>query len=156
MKTLWRLVKRRHAAQAFSGGGARLRGGRWNLAGDAVVYVSESLALAALELFVHLTGAGRHIEFVSFRVEVPDDVQIDALSKNDLPPNWRDEPAPEDTQIIGSDWVKRGGSVLLQVPSILIPTEHNFVINPAHADFHRLIAHPAEPFSIDPRMWKHN
>jgi RES domain-containing protein len=52
----WRLVKKKHAADVLSGEGARLGGGRWNHVGIPVVYVSETLSLAALELFVHFTG----------------------------------------------------------------------------------------------------
>jgi RES domain-containing protein len=40
------------------------------------------------------------------------------------------------------------------VPSVIIPSERNFVLNPAHADFGRLTILPPQPFSFDSRMWK--
>ena len=52
----WRIVSVRHArapSEAFSGRGAELFGGRWNAKGTAMVYASESIALAALETLVH-------------------------------------------------------------------------------------------------------
>jgi len=152
--TLCRLTTKKHASSAFTGEGARIAGGRWNQAGTAVVYVSGSLALAALEQFVHLTKAGLHIEFVTFKVDVPDEVAIDVLEKPRLPRNWRQEPVPEETQKLGSQWVKEGRALLLQVPSVLVPSEYNFVLNPAHSDYRKMRIHGPEPFSFDPRMWK--
>jgi RES domain-containing protein len=154
MRSLWRLIKKARQADAFSGEGASAAGGRWNLAGTSVVYLSESLSLAALELFVHLPGAARRIELVSFEVRVPDDVRIDALDETRLPGAWREEPVPEETQKLGSGWVKGGSALLLRVPSVIVPSEHNYVMNPAHADAKALKISLPDPFSFDPRMWK--
>ena len=49
----WRLIKAVHADDAFSGEGARRGGGRWNSKGVRIVYTSESLSLATLEVMVH-------------------------------------------------------------------------------------------------------
>jgi len=154
MRILWRLIKKALKAEAFSGEGALLAGGRWNLAGTPVVYLSESLSLAALELFVHLPVAARRIEFVSFEVRVPDAVKIDDLDEARLPKVWREEPVPEETQKLGSEWVKSGAALLLRVPSVVVPIERNFVLNPAHPDYKALKISPPKPFSFDPRMWK--
>jgi RES domain-containing protein len=154
MKILWRLIKKALKAEAFSGEGARLAGGRWNLAGTPVVYLSESLSLAALELFVHLPVAARRIELVAFEMCVPDDVKIDNLDEARLPKMWREEPVPEETQKLGSAWVKSGVALLLSVPSVIVPCDHNFVMNPAHPDYKTLKISSPRPFSFDPRMWK--
>ena len=81
MTVIWRLVKKRHAevSDAFDGDGARRYGGRWNLSGTRMVYTAQSLSLAALEQFVHLGPEDNHIQFVSFRVEIPEDLNIDKL-----------------------------------------------------------------------------
>jgi len=154
MSTLFRLVKKTHQADAFSGEGARLAGGRWNPPGTPVVYLSQTLSLAALELFVNLPITARSLELVSFEVVVPGNVKTETLAEDRLPSVWREEPAPEETQRIGSAWVKRGSTLLLRVPSVIVPTEYNYVVNPAHPDHGALKISSPRPFSFDPRMWK--
>ncbi len=77
--SVWRLVKAKHAAEAFSGEGARRFGGRWNERGTAIVYLGGSLSLAALEIFVHLTAADARLAFVAIELMVPDRVRIAEL-----------------------------------------------------------------------------
>jgi RES domain-containing protein len=149
----WRLVRAAHQATAFDGEGARMAGGRWNHRGTALVYVADSLALAALEAFVHLQRAAAKIPHVSFRVEIPDDV-ITGITLHGLPRNWRAEPPPDATKRIGTDWVAAATSAVLRVPSVLVPTESNFLLNPAHPGFERLVISPPVTFSFDSRMWK--
>jgi len=151
--TAWRLVKARRAGDAFSGEGARQYGGRWNQPGTAVVYVADSLALAALEQFVHLGKAHATLAFVAFRVQIPNKV-IEQLKSQNIPANWRQEPPPKDTMDIGTTWAANASSAVLKVPSVLVPVEHNYVLNPNHADFDQIDIADPEPFSFDPRMWK--
>lgn len=150
----WRLVKQRRAAGAFSGEGAYLHGGRWNHHGTRVVYVADSLALAALEEFVHLDRANTRLRFVSFRVEIPDELTVEVLAESKLPKDWRTEPPPESVQELGTTWARSGSAAVLKVPSVIAPVEHNFVLNTAHPDFRRLAIHDPEPFNFDPRLWK--
>lgn len=154
MTVAWRLVKARHRATAFSGEGARIVGGRWNLPGTAVVYASDSLALAALETFVHLGAAATDIRFVAFRILIPDAVAIETPDARSLPRRWRSEPPLAVTMEFGSRWVSAGHTACLRLPSVIIPREANLVLNPAHADFRRITIEPAEPFTFDPRLWK--
>jgi RES domain-containing protein len=149
---LWRLVKQKHVATAFSGEGAAWFGGRWNPIGLPVVYLSETLSLAALEFLVHLTLEDRRLLFAAISVEVPEGVAFETLEPAALPTNWRDESVPEETQKIGADWAAKKQSVLLQVPSVVIPNEHNYLANPHHPDCSRLIIQPPQPFSFDPRL----
>ncbi len=151
--TAWRLVKARHADGAFSGEGARRYGGRWNRPGTAVVYLADSLALAALEQFVHLGRAHASMAFVAFRVRIPADL-VEELPTRDLPANWRQQPPPRQTMDIGSRWAAGGASAVLRVPSVVVPVEHNYVLNPNHADFARIDIDAPVPFGFDPRMWK--
>jgi RES domain-containing protein len=148
----WRLVKAKHAAGAFSGLGARLAGGRWNHPGEAVVYVSGALSLAALELFVHLEARSRTgLDLVAIRVEIPEELIAEPPK---LPRNWRAQPPSAGTKDLGSGWLRSGSSCVLQVPSAVIPVESNFVIDPYHRDFDAIVIAPPEAFSFDPRMWK--
>lgn len=148
----FRLVKAKHANSAFSGEGARLVGGRWNLPGTPLVYTSDSLSLAALETFVHLQPVDKRIRYVWFRVTIPTNVTIDELPS--LPSSWRASPPSEATQAAGTAWVKRANCPVLRVPSILVPGEHNLLLNPQHPHFKRLKVSQPQPFEFDGRLWK--
>jgi RES domain-containing protein len=148
------LVKEKYAKNAFDGEGARRFGGRWSHAGTAIVYVSERLSLAALELFVHLARAATHLRFVAIAVEIPDAVAVKKLDRSALPKDWRAEPPTDATKQIGTNWAKRMEAAVLDIPSVIIPGESNFILNPAHPEFRRLKIAPPAPFSFDPRMWK--
>lgn len=147
---LWRLCKRRHAA--FDGEGARLAGGRWNRPGTAIVYTSETLSLAALELLAHCDPALLPADLVAIAAELPDALAPERLDAAGLPRNWRRYPAPDALGQIGTDWARRLSSVALSVPSVLVPRERNVLLNPAHADFRAIRVGKPEPFSFDSRL----
>ncbi len=151
MPTAWRIVKTKFSGQAFDGEGARLYGGRWNSPGVRMVYTSESLALAALEILAHL---GRRSVLASYsRCAVHfDGALVTSLDRSLLPADWRAYPAPVELQFIGNRWVADGASAVLEVPSALIETESNYLINPQHPDFGSLSINPPEPFDFDPRL----
>ena len=150
----WRLVKKSREKEAFSGQGTRRYGGRWNHRGTAVVYVSDSLSLAALELFVHLASAYKGMRFATFTVEIPDAAVVESLPRDELPKNWRDEPPPDSCKELGTQWVKEGSAAVLRVPSVIVPMESNYILNLGHPGFKKLEMTPRDDFSFDPRMWK--
>jgi RES domain-containing protein len=152
--TLWRLVKARHAGSAFDGEGARRYGGRWNARGTPVVYLGGTLSLAALEVFVHLTTADARIAFVAIGVRVPDNASVESIDVAALPGNWREEPPPEQTKALGTAWARGGQALLLRVPSVIVPQEWNYVLNPRHPEFGSVEVTPPAPFGFDQRMWK--
>ena len=154
MITIWRIDKKRHSASSFSGEGAALYGGRWNPQGVRVVYASQTLALAALEKFVHLEGVAGGINFVSFKIDVPESVKIKHVELSQLPKNWRSVPAPASTREIGLNWTQKNESAILRVPSTIITSEYDYLINQLHADFKSLKISKPAPFSFDPRLWK--
>jgi RES domain-containing protein len=149
---VFRICQTRHADSAFTGDGAVLYPGRWHPRGVRVVYTSESRALGALEQLVHLHRTRLPDDFVCFTVDIPDDLAIREVLVADLPANWRNHPGPPELQEIGSAWVSAGDSACLQVPSAVVPSEHNVLLNPRHADFSRLVIGPAEPFTFDERL----
>jgi RES domain-containing protein len=152
--TAWRLVKKARANETFSGEGARRYGGRWNHRGTAVVYVSESLSLAALELFVRIGPAHKGMRFAAFKVEIPTRVKIRELSEAELPGNWREEPPPDACKDIGTEWSKSGRSAVFRLPSVIVPVEYNYMLNVFHPDLGKLKTSKPSDFAFDPRMWK--
>jgi RES domain-containing protein len=149
----WRIVQRRLAKHAFTGEGARRYGGRWNSAGLAVIYTAQSQSLAALEILVHVDSENLLFDYVAIPVRIEENLvtRIDALK---LPRNWRAYPATKATRALGDAWIVEQESVVLQVPSAVIPTENNFLINPAHPDFRKLVPGKPIPFKFDSRLTK--
>lgn len=150
---LWRICRSRHATSAFSGSGAEKTGGRWNFKGHAVVYCSENLSLASLELFVHISPAILPKDLVSLRGAIPDSVSIERIKEKELPKNWRTYPAPPDLQTIGTNWLAACSSLVLIVPSAINPVENNLLLNPTHPDIKKLKVFKGKPFHFDPRMF---
>jgi RES domain-containing protein len=142
----WKLLPKRHKTDAFSGEGARIAAGRWNERGTRAVYLSGSLSLAALELLVYTGRAAFTLPLVVFRVEIPADGCLEILPVEKLPPNWRQQPPPESTRRLGSDWIARGSAAALRLPSVLINDEWTVLLNPAHADFSKIKISRPEPF----------
>ena len=146
---LWRIS--RAAFADLDGEGARLYGGRWNSEGIAVAYLSTSLSLAALEYLVHLDVSLAPMDLVSVEVEVPDGVSREEVDLEALPEGWSavsDHPFCVDT---GDEWIRRGESCLLLVPSAVIPKSWNVLLNPAHPDARRIVS-TTEPFAFDRRL----
>ena len=122
----WRIVKRKYIDNAFDGEGASGEPGRWNIKGNSIVYTSESLALAALEILVNINNKKWIGQYFSICAEIPDDLSIKSLSQSDLDlicPNWRDYPAPTELGEIGNQWLDSMETAILRVPSVVIPNE---------------------------------
>jgi len=149
----WRLTRRKYAATAFDGTGARRTGGRWNPKGTAVAYASEHLSLAALEYLVHVDPADAPDDLVSIRIEIPDAL-VDTLAPADLLPDWRTEPPPPLLAEIGRRWLESAASLALRVPSAIVPTEFNIMIDSDSKDLDRCTVGAPEPFTFDARLLK--
>ena len=147
----WRVVSARHAATALDGEGARLFGGRWNSRGTAVVYLSEHQSLAALEILVHVRPLLPRTRYVALRLEFGEEL-VERLPGAALPEDWQQSPAGPSTRDLGDAWVRAARSPLLAVPSVLLPAETNYVLNPAHPDFGRINVGPPRDFTFDPRL----
>jgi RES domain-containing protein len=151
--TAWRIFKRKHRASAFTGLGARRFGGRWNSKGTAIIYTSESISLAVLEILVHLETPQVLDAYLIAPVTFEEDL-AKAVPLGKLPANWKNEPGPVALQTMGDDWVESGESAVLRVPSVIIPSEFNYLLNPAHEDFRRCVWEKPRPFKFDPRLTK--
>ncbi len=147
----WRIVKTRYAAHAFNGEGARLYGGRWNNPGVSMVYTAGSIALATLELLVHVDSTAALSSYSLCSVDF-DESLVEVLDRARLPSNWHQSPPPLGLQILGDNWISRGSSVVLQVPSAIVGDENNYLINPTHKDFAKLVLGRMKPFRLDSRL----
>lgn len=105
-----------------------------------MVYCADSLALAMLEVLVHLTEESRGIAYHAFPV--------------DLPADWRQEPIPASTQAIGEAWLREGATLALRVPSVVVPAETNVALNPHHPDFERITIGDPQRVGFDARIWQ--
>jgi len=149
----WRICRRRYAAEAGSGEGARLYGGRWNSRGVRVVYASTSLALAAVETFVNLDPNLLPEDLVSIEGEIPGDLRVDKLDPEVLPAGWQ-KSRDRRVERFGDEWIRRSESVALLVPSAAIRGEWNLLLNPAHNGFSQIQFRIPERFEFDARMFR--
>lgn len=149
----WRLVREARADDAFSGEGARLYGGRWNPPGMRATYLSGARSLAALEVLVHQTTRVPTGRFLFFEVRFPEDFVV-AVEPEELGGDWRMYPPRKPTVEIGKKWLQSRQSAVLRVPSILIPEEANYILNPEHPRHDEIEIREAGPFVFDPRFLK--
>lgn len=150
--TAYRLVKRKFQETAFDGEGARLYGGRWNSPGKACVYVASAESLALLEIMVHLESYRLLNAYALLRLTLPAE-KILSVGVEDLPEHWRESPAPAETAELGDGWLASGQSLALALPSVVVPRELNYMLNPAHPLFDQIIATAeAVPFQTDSRL----
>ncbi len=149
---VWRITSEAHAA--FDGDGARRYGSRWTPRGIPAIYTSATLSIAALERFVHTDSDLQPTDLVAIPVEIRDETSIESVQVGTLPGDWRTFPPPPPLAVIGERWFRASRTAILSVPSVLIPHERNFVLNPTHRAFAQLSIGSPEPFSFDPRMWK--
>lgn len=117
-----------------------------------MIYLSGSLSLAVLEILVHLP-VNIALKFSTYRVSFKES-QVESLSVAQLPEDWRVEPPASSTQAIGDQWVREARSLVLEVPSVIIPEERNYLLNPQHPDFEKIKRGPETPFVLDSRLLK--
>lgn len=150
---VWHICSRKYQASAFYGVGGLYVSGRWHPQGHKIVYTAESLALASLEIFVHLESDC--IPLIAIRAWLPDELQIEEVKLDQLPNNWQTASAYPLSQKIGRDWLTSLRTPILKVPSSIVPVEYNYLLNPLHPEF-KVILEPPIKFEFDCRMWKKN
>jgi RES domain-containing protein len=151
---IWRLCRAPYAAEAFNGEGARRFGGRWNSHGVPMVYASTSLALAALELFVHLEPGQAPDDLVSISALLPEGEPVRTLEPAELPAAWWTDGAAGAIRELGDAWIHDRSSLALLVPSVPIRVEWNVLVNPLHPRIAELRIDPPQPFIFDARMFQ--
>ncbi len=137
---VWRLCRLVHAD--FSGDGARLYGGRWNVAGTAMVYTASSAALAVLEVWANLD--------LPFDL-LPEDYVLVEIDLGGLGVETVTA-MPEEPKKFGNEWIKQNRTPVLCVPSVIVP-ENNFLLNPKHPEAGQARIVGTRPFTFDARLF---
>jgi RES domain-containing protein len=151
VRSVWRIVQRKYVNEAFSGEGSAKHGARWNQKGTAVVYCSQSESLAQLEILVRTQRAKDLTLYVLIEARVPEEL-IETLPREDLPEDWNALPESNSTREVGTKWTTEKRSAVLSVPSVVIPSERNFLLNPEHPDFSKIEIGNPTPVGWDPRL----
>lgn len=139
-------------AEDLSGEGARRFGGRWNRKGFSALYTASSISLASLEVLAHTSIHTMPEDLVVVEIEIPDEASRTAISPDSLPENWRSFPAPAHLADIGTDWLRKNEALVLVVPSVLIPKETNYILNPRHSECTDVKILEVQPFAFDARL----
>ena len=155
--TAWRIVQTRYldgadtaaGRGAFSGEGARLNGGRWNSRGVPVAYTAGSRSLALLEVLVNLGEPLLLKQYLLIAVTFGAGA---VETMDELPEDWASHPVPHATQKLGDAWVREARSPVLRVPSVVVPAEWNYIVNPRHPSFSDLEIGAPEALDVDERL----
>jgi RES domain-containing protein len=132
----------------LDGEGARRVGGRWNSPGRAVVYMAGSISLAVLENLVHLTREDFPVGYVVIGAVLPTHLPI--LAPEDLAGAGQ----LASSQMLGDHWLEEQTSAVLRVPSVIVPQEYNYLLNPKHPDFAQIVVELPMPFIFDERLFR--
>lgn len=147
---LFRIVRSIYASNLVVPGVA----GRWNRKGEYVLYTSASRSLATLELVVRNQQLHSEIDYCTMVVHASDDDRlVKRITISELSGYWRNVESYNVLQEIGSEWYQRKESLLLKVPSAIIPQEYNYLINTRHHLFPKHIRLvETEKYVLDSRL----
>ena len=154
MLTVYRICKTKYAATAFDGEGAFRFGGRWNSRCTRLIYTAGNLSLAALEMLVHLDNDELLSAYSYVAAQIPEDLILPVASFRKLPDDWHASPPSVATQQIGDDWARANASAVLEVPTSIVPLENNYLLNPTHPDFAKIMVSAPQRFLFDERLRK--
>lgn len=138
--------------RGLDGEGARLYGGRWNRPGRRAVYASSSRALAVLEMLVHVDRKSWPSDLVLLTIALPSSDPIARILPASLSADWVVFPPREGSQAKGDAWLESAAGPVLAVPSVLIPEEWNYLLNPGVAEFTEVVVVDERPFRLDGRL----
>ena len=150
---LWRIAAetRSYPATDLSGGGAAKNPGRWNEDEQPVVYAAPSIAISVLETAAHVDTAGLPLNRFLVRIDLPNDAWDgrETLSVSRLPPAWGAIPAGKASVAVGAEWLRSRRSLILLLPSAIVPEESVALINPLHPHASKLAATAVRAFDYD-------
>lgn len=147
---VYRLAARQYIDD-LTGTGAKLFGGRWNPVGKACIYTSSHISLALLEKFVHANHQENMQRIALLRIELPDDGDlIFHTDEKLLKESWPDDIAY--SQWIGEQVLSDSSVIAFSVPSAIVPSERNYILNPLSKEFSRVKTISVTNFTTDFRL----
>ncbi|MDI9865522.1 RES family NAD+ phosphorylase [Flectobacillus sp. DC10W] len=151
---VYRIEREKYLSTTLQGIGAALsKGFRWNSQNTYLVYTAATRALAMLEVAVHLDlSEDLPNDRYYVEIEIPDEVTILELAKEDLPKQWDAKPPLLETQYIGDDFVRSNSAAVLKVPSSIVPPEYNYLINPNHTEASKIRVVSTQKLAFDNRL----
>jgi len=153
MLTTYRICKTKYAATMFDGDGAFRFGGRWNSRGTRILYTAGSLSLAALEMLVHLNSEEILLSYSFAVAEFDESLILPVEEFKTLPENWSVSPPQLEIQRIGDEWAEMQASVVLKVPTSVLPVEFNYLINVGHTNFSKVKFGKPQTLTFDERLY---
>jgi RES domain-containing protein len=131
---LWRVSN----YATLDGSGGFVASGRWHSKGRPVIYCSLNPSTALLETLVHMEidAEDRPDRFQMLKIQGPDKLSREQVEVPKLTLNWQKNLRV--TQRVGDQWLAAGRTLLLEVPSILVPETWNVLINPLHGEVAKL------------------
>jgi RES domain-containing protein len=148
---IYRITKSKRAGD-LSGMGASLHPGRWNKKGTFVLYCGESKEIALLENIVHIPPMlSPDLDLIT--IEIPNN-SITVLTPSQLPSNWYHFPAPIVLSELGQRWIDENKTIALKVPSSIIHSANNILLNCQHHDFDKVKIINRQKFHFDSRLRK--
>lgn len=115
----------------MSGESSRLNGGRWNQKGIPCLYAAESRALAMLEYTVNIEFDEIPRGLCIVTITIPDSY-IYMPEMYELPGDWWMRPPPSSGRYYGSFLLDKNKYSAIRVPSMVVPKEFNYVLNPRY------------------------
>jgi len=129
---VYRIAREKFSKKLVAAG----RTNRWNLDDEFVIYTGSSRSLSSLELIAHQNAVLPSLKYKVMIISIADEQKLfSEISINSLPVKWRGMDAYPELQQLGSDWYQSNKSLILKVPSAVIPMEYNYIINTRHPDF---------------------
>jgi len=126
---------------------------RWNKKDEFVIYTGSSRSLSTLEMVAHRSYINISSQYKLLIILITDESLIKGVEINDLPENWKSIEAYVELQEIGSKWYHSNESLVLRVPSSIIPQEYNYIINTKHPMFAtHIILQDVDDFVWDNRL----
>lgn len=146
---LYRIADDRYADD-LNGTGGQFVSGRWHHRGTQILYLTEHVSLAMLEVLVHSPSLPEGRSLVT--VSLPNNPSMLDVAIDTLPEGWQDWPYLEELADRTEDWLREGECWIMRVPSAPSSTEFNYLLNPRHPEHTSLKLVSIEPHPFDPRL----
>jgi RES domain-containing protein len=146
--SLWRIS----GYNALSGEGGLYHSARWHTAGHRIVYLAESPAGALIEALVQaeLNERSWPGNYDLMQIAVPDGLQVETL-KVSAGEDWKQSSGR--SRGLGDEWLRSRRMALARVPSAIVPSTWNFLLNPEHPAAAEVRIVETTRATYDPRLF---